>query len=172
MKRTLTIIGTGLAIATVALTSCRTNEATYRKAYEGTKARLEQTGGIDSTVYAKIRQQARPSTVAVGNDTVPLVSHNIYLTKDQPNAQLKRYNVAVAQFKQIFNARAMCQRLYDAGFVNSYIVETTEPLYYVVAEGADHLEQAAGLLDKFRQHPPFPIRDPFPYIMQSAKHAR
>lgn len=172
MKRTLTLIGAGMAIAAVTLTSCRTNEKTYRKAYEGAKARQEQTGGIDSTVYAKIREQARPSTAVIGNDTVPLVSHNIYLTKEQPYAQLRRYNIVVAQFKQIFNARAMRQRLHDAGFADAYIVETTEPLYYVVAEGTEQLPQAAGLLNKFRQHPPFTIRDPFPYIMQSAKHTR
>ncbi|MDE6322237.1 MAG: hypothetical protein K2L93_08070, partial [Muribaculaceae bacterium] len=132
--------------AAISLTGCHTNEKIWAQSAGKVTHKMQQTGGIDSTVYAKIRKEARPSVVKVGNDTMALVTQSIHLTADQPDAQLKRYNVVVAQFKQLFNARSMRNRLYAAGYVNPYIVETNEPLYYVVAEGCDELHQAYGLL--------------------------
>lgn len=173
MKRLTLILTCVLAtLFVVSVTGCHSNEKIYRQAYEKAKNRRDETGGIDSTVYAKIRQQARPSIVKIGNDSLPLVTQSIYLTEGQDYAQLKRYNIVVAQFKQLFNARAMRERLYAAGFVNPYIVETREPLYYVVAEACDEAHQAYGLLSRVQHNPPFTINDPFPYVIQAARYAR
>lgn len=159
-------------IVAISLTGCHTNEKIWADSAGKVTNKMQQTGGIDSTVYAKIRKEARPSVVKVGNDTMALVTQSIYLSADQPYAQLKRYNIVVGQFKQLFNARSMRERLYAAGYVNPYIVETTEPLYYVVAEGCDELHQAYGLLHKVIKENAVTMKDPFPYVIQSSRFAR
>lgn len=160
-------------IAALALAGCKTTEANYRAAYETAKER-SQTGDLDSTVYARIRREARPSTVKVGNDTLPLVTQYVKLTAEgaSAGAPLRRYNLVVAQFKQIFNARSMKKRLVDAGYPEALIVETKEPLYYVVAESYDNAAAALGGLNTVKAAPPLPMRDPFPWILQPASFAR
>ncbi len=172
MKHLLILIAAIATLAAVTLTSCHTNEKIWAESAGKVADKMKSTGGIDSTVYARIRQEARPSVVKVGDDSLALVTQRIYLTAEQPYAQVKRYNIVVAQFKQLFNARAMCERLYAAGFVNPYIVETREPLYYVAAEGCDHLNQAYSLLRKVMHDHPVPMQDPFPYVIQDASKAR
>ncbi len=172
MKPLHLLAAIAIAAASICATGCHTNEKIWADSAGKVSGKMQQTGGIDSTVYAKIRKEARPSVVKVGNDTMALVTQSIYLTADQPYAQIKRYNIVVAQFKQLFNARSMRERLYAAGYVNPYIVETTEPLYYVVAEGCDELHQAYGLLHKVIEEKAVAMKDPFPYVIQSSRFAR
>lgn len=172
MKHFTLILAAIAIIASAALSSCHTNEKIWAESAGKVSDKMKRTGGIDSTVYAKIRKEARPSVVKIGDDSIALVTQSIYLTKDQDYARLHRYNIVVAQFKQLFNARSLRERLYAAGYVNPYIVETNEPLYYVVAEGCDELHQAYSLLTKVIQEGAVPMKDPFPYVIQASRFAR
>lgn len=160
-------------VVILALPACKTTEANYRAAYETAKER-SRSGNLDSTVYARIRKEARPSTVKVGNDTLPLVTQNVKLTADgaSAGAPLRRYNLVVAQFKQIFNARSMKKRLVDGGYPEALIVETKEPLYYVIAESYDNAAAALDGLNAVKEASPLPLKEPFPWILQPASFAR
>lgn len=157
----------------LAFTACKTTEANYRAAYETAKER-SRSGDLDSTVYASIRKEARPSAVKVGADTLPLVTQNVKLTAEgaSAGAPLRRYNLVVAQFKQIFNARSMKKRLADGGYPEALIVETKEPLYYVIAESYDNAAAALTGLNTIKAAPPMSMKDPFPWILQPATFAR
>lgn len=159
--------------AMLALPACKTSEANYRAAYETAKER-SRSGDLDSTVYARIRREARPATVKVGNDTLPLITQNVKLTIEgaSAGAPLRRYNLVVAQFKQIFNAKSMKQRLIDGGYPEALIVETREPLYYVVAESYDNAAAALSGLNAIKAAPTLAMKDPFPWILQPASFSR
>lgn len=160
-------------VVMLALPACKTTEANYRAAYETAKER-SRSGDLDSTVYARIRREARPATVKVGNDTLPLITQNVKLTTEgaSAGASLRRYNLVVAQFKQIFNAKSMKQRLIDGGYPEALIVETREPLYYVIAESYDNAAAALAGLNAIKAAPPLVMKDPFPWILQPAAFAR
>jgi len=154
-----------ISVFAVAITSCKTTEANYRAAYE--KAMERDRAGVDSTVYAKIRNEAKPKKVVVGGDTLAMRSEYVRLTPDigQESESLKHYNVVTGQFKQLFTAKNMRARLLAAGFDSVLIVQTREPLYYVVAASAETPDEAAAALEKVRQSG-FPMRDPFPWVLK------
>lgn len=156
----------------LAFSSCKTTEANYRAAYE--TARQSQYTGIDSTVYAKIRQEAVPSTVTVGGDSIHMKTEFVIATgtKGQPTQQVMRYGVVTGQFKQVFNARAMLKRLTDHGYTGAYIVETREPLFYVIAKGSNDLDQAVKDLKEVGADKNIGLRAPMPWLLQSARHNR
>lgn len=159
-------------LALIALTGCKTTEANYRAAYETAKERTN-TGGLDSTVYARIRQEARPGMVKVGNDTMPLTTQYVKPTAIDGTAKpLDRYNIVVAQFKQLFNAKSMVGRLNEAGYADASIAETKEPLYYVIASGHGDAASALHGLEAIKAQPPLPLRDPFPWVLQPASFTR
>lgn len=162
-----------LAVLTLtAMTGCKTTEANYRAAYETAKERAN-TGGLDSTVYASIRREARPGTVKVGNDTMPLTTQYVKPTKiDGTTQPLNRYNIVVAQFKQLFNAKSMVGRLKDAGYADASIAETKEPLYYVIASSHGDAASALRGLEAIKSQHIIPLRDPFPWVLQPASFAR
>lgn len=161
MKRLIYII----AAAVLTLTACKTSEANYRAAYE--KAMERDHAGIDSTVYAKIRQEARPHTVVIDGDTLAMRAEYVTLTPglDQDRALFRQYNIVTGQYKQLFTAKNMKKRLIDAGFENAMVIQTREPLYYVVAASVATPDEARAALEKVKKSG-FPFRDPFPWVLK------
>ena len=151
-----------------AVTGCKTTEANYRAAYE--KAMEKDRQGVDSTVYARIRQEARPQTVRVGSDSLAMKAEYVRLAKnvEQPDTLFKEYSVVGAQFKQLFTAKSMRQRLIDAGFPDAIVVETREPLYYVVVTSVATPAEAVEALRKVKSSD-YPFRDPFPWVLRKAR---
>lgn len=156
----------------IVVTGCKTTEANYRAAYETAKERAD-AGGLDSTVYALMRREARPGMLKVGNDTLPLTTQYVKSTAiDGEDKPLDRYNIVVAQFKQLFNAKSMVRRLKGAGYADASIAETREPLYYVIASSHGDAASALRGLEAIKSQPPLPLRDPFPWVLQPASFAR
>ncbi|MCM1518916.1 MAG: SPOR domain-containing protein [Pseudoflavonifractor sp.] len=151
-------------VAALAVTGCKTNEKNYRAAYE--MARQNERAGIDSTIYEKIRREARPSTLDVDGRTLPVLTVAVRLTPgDDAVKRLYPYCVAVAQFKQLFNARAMVKRLRDNGYV-AFLVENREPLYYVIAGGAYAPDEAISVFDRISSDGSVVLREPYPFILR------
>ncbi len=155
-----------VAAAMVLLSACKTTEENYRRAYETAKEATKDKP-LSETIYAKMRDEARPGQVVLGNDTLPLRGEFVKITKEQPGAPsvLANYCVVVAQFKQLFNAKSMGRRLVDAGYVDAMVVETREPLYYVVIRGCNNAADAVKLLKQLRKNPPIRLRHPFPWVL-------
>lgn len=71
MKPCNIILPTGISfliLTAIAMTGCKTSEANYRAAYQ--TAKTASADGIDSTIYARIRQEAVPTAVLADGDSV------------------------------------------------------------------------------------------------------
>lgn len=157
------------ALAALSIAGCKTSEANYRAAYE-TAIQRSRSADLDSTIYANIRREARPSTVKVGAESLPLTALYVSPTTiDDFTPAIATYNIVVAGFKQLFNAKSMMQRLRAAGYADAFVVETKEPLYYVVASATDDPATAARQLRAVKEGSPLQLRDPFPWVLRPAR---
>lgn len=158
------------AVATLPIlvgSGCRTNEENYRRAYEAAKQKqVEEAGG--ETIYNKIRREARQSATTAGGDTIAYTTQFVLVTKDlgATPASLKRYNLVAGQFKQLFHAKSLMNRLRQAGYSDSFVVQTREPYYYVIAASSDAIADIVALLKQFETAPPMKLVDPCPWILR------
>lgn len=166
----ISIILGGLAL----LSGCKTTEANYRQAYEAAVSQRQESTGLDSTIYSRIRNSAVTSSLIVGSDTLPLRTEYIGITKDGgiDKGGLKRYNIVVGQFKQIFNARQMRERLIGDGYENTFIVHTREPLYYVVIATSDMAADMIEPWHRIKTDKSIVLREPLPFVLSPAHLAR
>ena len=166
MKRLLYI----MIIAAAMLTACKPSEKNYKAAYEAAKAK-ESATPLEETIYANIRKEARHRNIVVGSDTLPLTTQYVTFTTQAGGsvANFHRYNIVVAQFKQLFNAKAMLQRAIDAGYADALVVQTREPLYYVVARSVKTPSEAREALDSVRMEQRLPMKENFPWVLSTAR---
>lgn len=162
-----------LAVAALALTACKTTEKNYRDAYEKAAAYQKERTGVDSTIYARIRNEAQNSWLVVEADSMPMQTEYIGYTKDggATRANLQVYNVVVGKFKQLFNARDMRKRLMDRGY-EAMIIHTREPLYYVVSSTCSTAAHAREEYRRVKDDTSMVLRKPLPFILRPAHLAR
>ena len=153
---------------------CKTTESNYRQAYETAVAKNRDSSGVDSTIYAKIRNSARTSDLVVTGDTMPMRTEYIGYTEDGGASRetIGRYNVVVGQFKQVFNARQMRARLQSSGYDSAFIIHTREPLYYVCTQACATPEEAEKAFVRVKDDKSIVLRDPLPFILRPAHLAR
>lgn len=165
MKRYIPILIAALTLLTAI--GCKTTEENYRAAYQRVKE--NERAGIDSTIYSRIRQEARPRQISIDGDTVGMRSEYVAVTEGQTGITteaLKRYNVVVAQFKQLFHAKSVSRRFIEAGHSKTFIVQTREPLYYVVAFTTPDITAARDTLLKIQSAPPFALQPDTPWLLR------
>lgn len=156
-------------LALAILSGCKTNENNYRQAYE--TARQKESAGLDSTVYNKIRSEARPAEYNINGENIGLTTINVTVTKGYGEpSRLKRYSTVVNRFQQSFNAKAMTNRLKANGY-DAFIVNTSEPVYYVVAGSFDSKEEAIVLLHALSADSRMILKEPFPHLLEAAQLA-
>ncbi|MDE6176056.1 MAG: SPOR domain-containing protein [Paramuribaculum sp.] len=162
------------AAAVSGMTSCKTTEQNYKSAYEVAKARQNDNGGLDSTVYSRLRPQGKGAAMAVGSDSLAFNTVTIGYTADcgASAETVKRYNIVVGQFKQIFNAKAMRKRLIDQGYEGAMVVHTREPLYYVIASSCATPEEALAELRRVGDDGRLKLKEPFPWVLRPSHLAR
>lgn len=150
--------------------SCKTNEENYRKAYEAAAEQRRESTGLDSTIYGRIRNSAVTSWLVVGGDSLPVRREYIGYTDDGGSSRdnIRRYNIVVGQFKQVFNARQMRQRLIDSGYDSAMIVHTREPLYYVITSSVPTPEEALAGWRKVTSDRSIVLKSPLPFILTPA----
>lgn len=143
-------------------------------AYERAVSQREDASGIDSTIYSRIRNSAKVSDLVVGTDSMPMRAEYIgYTDKSGASREtVKKYNVVVGQFKQLFNAREMRQRMIDNGYGGTFIVHTREPLYYVVTATASTPEEILAEYRKVQNDKGLTLRSPMPFILRPAHFGR
>ena len=161
-------------VAAMALGACKTTEANYKAAYEAAKIQQRQSADIDSTIYGKVRRQGTMMQLSVGQDTLPIRTEAIGYTDGGGASRetVRKYNIVVGQFKQVFNARQMRERLMAGGYPDAFIVHTREPLYYVVTQTVDTPEEALAAYDKVKTDKNIVLRDPLPFVLRPAHLAR
>lgn len=168
IKPRTTIAALAAVVAlTAAVPSCKPTEANYRRAYERAVADSTYTG-LEGTIYAKYRNRARQVERSVGNDTFKIMVNTVWPSGECGTVpeQMKRFNVIVGGFKQLFNAKSLRQRLAENGYPGAYVLVTPEPYYYVAATGAHELATARADCLTLTSKPPFALRET-PFILQS-----
>lgn len=159
-----------LLLVLIGLSACKTTEENYRQAYEAAARQQQESTGLDSTIYGRIRNSAISSYLVVGTDSLPVRKEYIGYTENggATRENVKRFNIVVGQFKQVFNARQMRQRLIDNGYDSAMIVHTREPLYYVVSATTSTPENALKEWNRVKHDRNIVLKSPLPFILSPA----
>lgn len=164
MKRFIYFLVLGALLA-----GCKPSEKAYKAAYEATVAHRNETDSpVAGTVFNRYRQAARTSYVLTEDgDTLGVRVEAIGFPKETGTERdrMKMYSVVVAQFKQVFNAQAMRDRLAGFGY-EPFIVATREPLYYVVAGTFETPTEADRFAKKIVSDDRFKVQKDCPWVLQ------
>lgn len=162
-----------LVLVFAGLASCRTTEANYRAAYEATKSARAAADGAEDDLDENTRrllaadQKHRQSKHVVGTDTLQVVTLFGKLEEGAVD-RLPQYAVVANAFSQVFNAKALCKRLQEAGFSGAFIMRTATPDYYVAAGGSDDIAAIPALRDSLAAAGNPGSRAGFPAIVRIA----
>lgn len=178
-------------IAIVAVTSCKTTEANYRTAYEKAVNRGMDTDEADV-------ESIETAFVVSGGDTIPVAVRMLSPVDDgsagngrpvsnvgsavsggsMSDAAMKAYGVAVARFRQQFNALSMRDALRDAGYSGAVVVKAPDSYCYVVAVSFDTAAEAYRKLADIKSTSSLPlveagsavsVRPPMPVILHDPR---
>lgn len=168
MKTFLKIV-LAVAAAGTMMVSCKTSEANYRAAYEKAVAGRDSLTALDQTIYGAHRRSMGSREMAVGTDTVEVKVQRVRVTEGGGGIRewLKPYSVVVGQFKQLFNAKSMRERLADSGYPRAFVVETGEPYYFVVLSSHPTAEEAVEALKAIPADFPVAMKAPLPFILKN-----
>lgn len=150
--------------------SCRTTEKNYREAYELAKG----TGTLQDTLIANlIAEDQAPVEVEVAGRIMKMRKEyvSIVTDKDVTKDMLKRFNVVVGRFKQLFNARSMATRMSSLGYSSFVVVDRTSS-YFVVAAATDMSEEALVMYEKVLSDNRVVYKTPFPWVLEPAQYIR
>ena len=169
MKQRLAIAA---AVALLALSACKTTEENYRAAYEKTMEARSEAAAIDSTIYGVHRRQMGTQSVQTAQGPVEVRTQLVRVTDGGGGIaeNLKRYCLVVGQFKMLFNAKSLRERLVDLGYPSAFVVETAEPFYYIVLNSYSDVDQAARELEAFKAAAPIALKEPCPFILDATAH--
>ena len=149
------VLCAGLCLA-LGMTSCKSSESAYKKAYEKAKQYDTQTAqqqptqttyeepAVVAPVQTKpvneVRQVDNYDNVTVRQERVAVVSGN----------GLKAYSVVVGSFGLQSNAEGLQQRLRDAGYDAQIVKNEDRNMYRVIAATFDNKADAARSRDQLR----------------------
>lgn len=163
MKRWHFILQALVVVALAGFTSCKSNEANYRAAYDITRERQREMAGVDEGTYTRIEAERTANTAVIMGDSVRMITAYVDIV-DGTRADIKPYNVVVGEYKQLFNARSFRNRLVNNGH-GSYVVKDSENVYYVVVEGFETSIDAAEFLGRVYEEVKIKIPIEKPWIL-------
>ena len=137
--------------AALAMTSCKSSESAYKKAYEKAKAQEQaQPAQTQEPVNVVARVEAKPVTetrVVDNVDNVQVRQEDYSLVS---GAGLKNFSVVVGAFSVRANAEGLQQQLKDAGYDAQIVKNEARNLYRVIAATFDSKSEAARSRNEFR----------------------
>lgn len=163
MKKLLYIASIVAFIASI--TACKTTEQNYRAAYE---LATQKKQSDDTVTDRLISQENIPSQVTVGGVTLPMKTEYTRQVRDIEGADpdnFKKYNVVIASFRQLFNAKSVRKRAVEAGFDNAFVVVNNQQVYFVIAQSCATPAEAEAALKKVENVKPVVMNNPYPYIL-------
>ena len=103
----------------------------------------------------------------IDGDTLQLLMQPVSAVAGEglTSSQIRNYNVVVGQFRQIFNARQMRQRLIASGYASTAVLASPQPLYYVVTMSTDTASQAAAEIRRLQSDASVKLRAPLPFVI-------
>lgn len=146
------------------LSACHTSEKNFKSSYEKAVEKTRENAGNEKYLATQA-ERSRANTVVAG-DSVRLV--RVYANVvDAKNTQVKRFNVVVAEFEQIINARDYRDRLAQSEGFNCFLLYTARNKHYcVVAQTFDDLGTAAAYVKNIDRYMKMKILVPRPWILQ------
>lgn len=164
--RSLAFVCVASALPALALLSCKTTEENYRAAYEKAIEAQNDSTSLESTIYGAQRRRVVEATVNTAEGSVEVRRARVRVTDGTGSPDdLHQYNVVVGQFKQVFNAKSLRQRLVDKGFDKTFVVETSEPYYYIVVGSFDSAAEAQDAMNEFKTKNVITMRDELPFVL-------
>lgn len=154
------------------VSSCKTTEANYRDAYNKAVEKRTNTGDAAST--GALKEQKIPKPMCFGADTLMVRTERVSLTPDcgAGASVLKKYCVVVASFRQVFNAKSMCERLRKNGYPDAFVVNNRTDDHYVVAAATDLPSEAAKIIDAVKADASIVLKAPYPYVLRPGQLVR
>ncbi len=143
--------------------SCKTNEKNYRDAY--LKA-IDKNIPTDSITEARINAEALPAISNINGNEVRIKSERLFKDYNADNITISKYNIVVASFKQIFNAKSMTDRLNSNGY-NAFVLKSMEKQYYVTILSTEDKTVAIKKIEETNNDFPIKLNSPYPYIIQT-----
>lgn len=131
------VLGLGVGMA-FAMTSCKSSESAYKKAYE--KARQQQTVAVEQEPQVPVEVTpttpvtTTPVTPSTDVNSVPVRTENVTLVS---GAGLKAYSVVCGSFSLKANAEGLQRRLTNAGYTAQIAYNDGNKMYRVVASTFD-----------------------------------
>jgi hypothetical protein len=160
-----------IAIALASLfVGCKTTEENYRQAYE--KAISGRNNDIDTTLYGNFRRELKEQgVITTSGEKIAIRTAALSLVDaNESSTTLKKYSVVVGQFKQVFNARSMRDRLKAVGFNQAEVIQTAEPFYYVITSTHNKVESADSAMQALStKQLPIKLTDPMPFIISNSR---
>ncbi len=136
------VLGAAMCLA-LAMTSCKSSESAYRKAYE--KARAQQvTTPVEQETPTQVVNQPQQVTPVQTVTTAPVVSNENARSESLTlvsGAGLKAYSVVVGSFSIPTNAENLQQKLINAGY-QAQIALNPQGMYRVIASSYDDMSSA------------------------------
>ncbi len=139
------VLGAALTVA-FAMTSCKSKESAYKKAYDKAVAAQQTAVQTPTTVQTTTPTQVTTTTTTVTPvqdiSNLPVRTENVILVSGSP---LKAYSVVVASMSVPANATALYNKLASAGYSPRVVKATVNgsEWYRVVATSYDTKAEAA-----------------------------
>lgn len=149
-----------LTVLLAMLSACKTTEANYKAAYE---AAAEHRASKADAEYDFLN---RPDQSVIITEFLSVVK-----TSDKDTitpAETPKFAVAANKFKQVFNAKALCQRLRTEGFGGAYVARNPSDEYYVMVEGFSDEAQARAFMEEIKADKRLPFGRGYPATVRTA----
>lgn len=148
MKKVLSI----MALAAIALTSCKPTEKNYREAYDVAVSKREKVN--ESLAADGLISEDGPRREIIGGDTLYFV--NDVIRHEDGNTPFKALNVAVAVFNMNTNARSGAASLKGKGY-DAQAARALDDKWYVIAGSFDTMDDTREFITRFiRENPGYP----------------
>lgn len=155
--RKIFVLGLGLGMA-FAMTSCKSSESAYKKAYE--KAKQQQVvAGEQTQTSSSNKVEVVPVTPK--NTTVPVATTDVNNVRVQTEnvtlvsgSGLKAYSVVCGSFSLKANAEGLQKTLTNAGYNAQVVFNSEKNMYRVVASTYDEKITAVQSRDILRESYP------------------
>lgn len=153
-------------MAACTLWGCKPTEANYRAAYEIAKQKKEQQNEAVPE-GASLQKYDMPSEMIVNGDTLMILKTYVSPVEDGAITRetMKRYNLVVGQFKQVFNARQMQKRLSANGYPEAGILKVRSQDYLVISNPVSTTEEVKAALIMVEKDTMLNLREPLPFIL-------
>lgn len=165
-----------IAAVCVLAVGCKTSEENYRAAYDKAMEGRAGRDSIENTIYGAARHGMDMRLARFGADSAEVKTQRVRVTDGGGGLRewLRPYSVVAGQMKQLFNAQSLRERLADNGCPRAFVVETSEPYYYIITETYATEEEAVRAAAALRRRTDFPVRmkAPLPFVLHNPANGR